>query len=102
MWDSDTGAEARPRVHGLQLQCAAGRGGGALGCFLEPLSSCSVADLTWEELAQVWERGSESAPDLSDPGALSRAQVGRNGYDDTARVRVQVRSAMGCAGKRRA
>lgn len=52
-WDAASGAEASPVVHGLPLRCASTRGGGALGCFLQPLSSCSVADLSWEELTAV-------------------------------------------------
>lgn len=55
-----------PTVHGQRLRCDAGGGGGAMNCFFAPLSSCSLADVTWEEL-----RG-----------------LGVAGFDDSARVRL--------------
>lgn len=87
-WEASRGAN-RTVVHGVPLSCDASRGGGAYNCFFgecclcrrrrrstpggplrrptaEPLSSCSLADVTWEEL-----RG-----------------LGESGFDDTARVKI--------------
>lgn len=57
-------------VNGLELECSGwrGRGGGAHACFFEPLSSCSLDDVTPEEV---------------------HAMGAGNGHADDARVRIQ-------------
>jgi hypothetical protein len=37
-------------LHKYGLQCDWKGGGGPYGCLFEPLSSCSITDLTWKEL----------------------------------------------------
>jgi hypothetical protein len=56
-------------VGGLTLECGdgwRGQGGGTWSCFFEPISSCSLADATFEEVAQL----------------------GADGFRDDARLRI--------------
>lgn len=69
---------AKPKMRGssikvgggeIELECTEGwkgHGGGAYGCFFEPLSTCSLADATLEELYSL----------------------GRDGFRDEARIRI--------------
>lgn len=61
-----------PAVHGLPLRCDWGGGGGAYNCLFEPLSTCSLADATWEELREAGDS--------------------IRGVDDGGRVRIMSRS----------
>lgn len=56
-------------VSNIGLECGSwvGQGGGSYNCFFQPLSSCSLGDLSYQELYDL----------------------GHNGYDDEARIRIQ-------------
>jgi hypothetical protein len=56
-------------VSNIGLKCGSwvGQGGGSYNCFFQPLSTCSLSDVSYEELSNL----------------------GNNAYDDEARVRIQ-------------
>jgi hypothetical protein len=40
-------------IRGVPVSCEMGGGGGAYGCIFKPLSSCSLADVQWNELREL-------------------------------------------------